>query len=40
MQRELAHHCAEVERLEDWLDMDRTFTPVELSKVCPGWVDY
>lgn len=28
-----------VKQLEDWQDGDRTVTPVELSKICPGWFD-
>ncbi len=27
------------DELEEWLDEDRTFTGVELSKEGPGWVD-
>ncbi len=39
LERWLAKDRANVERLEAWLDPDRTFTPVEISKISPGWYD-
>ena len=38
--RKVAELRALADELEEWLDSDRTFTPVELSKDGPGWVDY
>jgi len=37
----LPFHCANCGAAEeDWQDADRTMTPVELSKIGPGWEDF
>lgn len=38
--RAMAELRALVEALEEWQDSDRTFTPIELAKMLPGWIDH
>ncbi len=37
--RAIAELRALIERLEGWQDADRTFTPIELAKLLPGWIE-
>ncbi len=37
--RAIAELRALIETLEGWQDADRTFTPIELAKLLPGWID-
>ena len=39
LERTIAELRALADALEEWQDADRTFTPVELAKLLPGWID-